>query len=95
MSQTAENSSPNASPQLEAFFVPSSLVGFLVRRHPYDFVETYVTLRRVYGYQAYYVNLGYWPEGAETVEPGRQLTLRVAEARLLPQACRPAERHHL
>jgi SAM-dependent methyltransferase len=60
--------------------VRSSLLGLLWRRHPYDFVETYDTLRRIYGYEAFYVNLGYWPGGEATPEPGRELTYRVADA---------------
>lgn len=65
--------------RLERHFVPASIPGLLLRRHPYDFVETYRTLRSLYGYSSFYVNLGLWADGAETEEPGRQLAFRVAE----------------
>lgn len=68
-----------SGPRLEDHFVPASLIGLLRRGHPYDFLDTYQTLRALYGYRAWYVNLGLWTDGPATDEPGRQLTLRVAE----------------
>lgn len=59
---------------LEDCFVRASLKHFLKTHHPYDFIETYEILRRVFAYHAYYVNLGYWRDGFETKEAGRVLT---------------------
>jgi SAM-dependent methyltransferase len=66
-------------PVLERHFVRGSFLGWLLRGHPYDFVETYRVVRALYGYRAWYVNLGLWAKGAATVEPGRALALRVAD----------------
>lgn len=65
-------------PSLESHFVKATLWGVIKKRHPYDFRETYQILRDIFGYEAYYVNLGYWPEGKQTVEPGRLLAKEVA-----------------
>ena len=63
---------------LETHFEPASIIGLIRGGHPYDFIETYQTIAALYGYRAYYVNLGLWSEGAETVEPGRKLAFAVA-----------------
>lgn len=75
-------------PDLADHFVPATLVGLARRRHPYDFVDTYRVLRRVYGYQLDYVNLGLWDDGDATVEPGRRLALRVLEELALSPGAR-------
>ncbi|MCK6549795.1 class I SAM-dependent methyltransferase [Myxococcota bacterium] len=67
------------APDLTRHFERGSIAKLLARGHPYDFVETYETVRALYGYSAFYVNLGLWTDGAATVEPGRALALRVAE----------------
>lgn len=64
---------------LERHFVRGSVLGLLRRGHPYDFLETYQTLRALYGYESHYVNLGLWTDGEATTEAGRRLALRVAE----------------
>src|SRR5687767_8460063 len=74
-----------SEPSLERHFVKGSFLGLVRRGHPYDFVETYRAVQVLYGYRAWYVNLGLWTHGAETEEPGRALAMRVAEAlALLP-----------
>lgn len=67
------------APDLTRHFERGSIAKLLARGHPYDFVETYETVRALYGYSAWYVNLGLWTDGARTVEAGRRLALRVAE----------------
>lgn len=67
-------------PALANYFVPASLLGFVRRRHPYDFIETYEVLQRIYGYERAYVNLGLWDDGEETHEAGQQLALLVLGA---------------
>ncbi len=75
---------PHAKPQLEPrallarHFVPATLLGWLRRGHPYDFIDTYRTMRALYRYKAWYVNLGLWTDGADTEEAGRALMHRVA-----------------
>jgi SAM-dependent methyltransferase len=69
-----------AHPDLESYFVRATLRHALRTRNPYDFIETYLILRDLFGYKAKYVNLGYWNEGFDTIEPGRQLTLELAGA---------------
>jgi SAM-dependent methyltransferase len=66
-------------PPLEEYFVKASLWGYLRRRHPYDFIETYDVLRRIYGYQRGYVNLGLWDEDERTVEAGQKLAFLVLD----------------
>jgi SAM-dependent methyltransferase len=50
------------------------------RRHPYDFIETYEVLRRIYGYERAYVNLGLWDDGDDTRDAGQRLALLVLGA---------------
>lgn len=64
-------------PNLDEYFVKTSLGRVLARRHPYDFIDTYLVLRHYFGYCSYYVNFGYWKDGVHTVEPGRQLALEL------------------
>jgi SAM-dependent methyltransferase len=74
-------------PDPTAFFVRATPVSLLQRRQPYDFVETYEVLTRLFGYRLPYVNLGYWLDGAATVEPGRELVREMARLlRLVPGA---------
>ncbi len=58
---------------LADYFEKGSLLKTLRKRHPYDFVETYELLRHLYGYDKYYVNLGYWKDGLDTREAGYEL----------------------
>jgi len=69
-------------PQLdyETYFQRGTLWNLVRRGNPYHFVQTYQAMRRAYGYQLHYVNFGYWTEGIDTVEPARQMTLRIGEA---------------
>lgn len=67
-------------PPLASYFVKASVLGFLRRRHPYDFIETYEVLERVYGYERAYVNLGLWDEGEHTREAGQRLAFLVLDS---------------
>jgi SAM-dependent methyltransferase len=67
-------------PPLADHFVKASLLGWLRRRHPYDFIETYHILERVYGYQRAYVNLGLWDDGEHSVEAGQKLAFVVLDS---------------
>lgn len=58
---------------LADYFERGSLLKTLRKRHPYDFVETYELLRHLYGYDKFYVNLGYWKDGLQTTEAGYEL----------------------
>jgi len=69
----------SAQPRLEDHFISATFGRFISRRHPYDFIDTYLVLRQIFGYNAHYVNLGYWDSGIETHEPGRQLAIALAE----------------
>jgi 2-polyprenyl-3-methyl-5-hydroxy-6-metoxy-1,4-benzoquinol methylase len=64
---------------LADYFERGSLLKTLRKRHPYDFVDTYHLLGQLYGYDKYYVNLGYWKDGAETVEAGYELVRFLAD----------------
>lgn len=59
----------------EDFFEAGSIRGLAQNREPYSFRETYQLMRQVFGYQLHYVNFGYWPDGIDTVEPAREMTL--------------------
>lgn len=63
---------------LEKYFIKTTLKLFLTKRHPYDFRETYKILKEMFGYDSFYVNLGYWTQGEKTVEPGKMLALKLA-----------------
>lgn len=65
-------------------YFPSGGLLTLARHGMYEMSQTYEVLRDVLGYRAHYVNFGYWPEGDATVEPGRELALRLATALRLP-----------
>ena len=45
------------------------------REGMYGIRDTYQILRWLGGYDAHYVNVGWWPDGLETKEPGRRLAL--------------------
>ena len=45
------------------------------REGMYGIRDTYQILRWLGGYDAHYVNVGWWPEGLATKEPGRRLAL--------------------
>lgn len=47
----------------------------LWREGMYGIRETYDILRWLGGYDLHYVNVGYWPEGLATQEPGRRMAL--------------------
>ncbi len=64
---------------LAKYFETGSLIKTLRKRHPYDFVETYELLRHLYGYDKFYVNLGYWKDGLDTVEAGYELVRLLAD----------------
>lgn len=53
--------------------------------HPYDFSQTYELMTRAFGYDAHYVNFGYWPEGAKTAEAGREMTWLMGQALGMPE----------
>jgi cyclopropane fatty-acyl-phospholipid synthase-like methyltransferase len=63
-------------PRYEDYFDAGSLWK-LYREGMYVCRETYEILRDVFQYRAHYVNYGYWPDGLETVEPGRQMAMLV------------------
>lgn len=67
-------------PRLEDYFEQGSMWQLLWKEDPYTFVETYRLLRNVFGYDLFYVNYGYWPDGIETEEPGRRLTYMIGDA---------------
>ena len=67
-------------PQLEDFFVNSSMWKLFRGANPYTFIDTYELLRKVFGYELFYVNYGYWKDGIETNEPGRELTHYIGDA---------------
>lgn len=69
----------SAYPRLEDVFSGATLGRFIRQRQPYDFKETYQILYELFGYKTHYVNLGYWGAGPKTCEPGRQLTMALAE----------------
>ena len=69
-----------SSPNLEDFFIKGSMWKLFRGANPYTFVETYKLLRRVFGYELFYVNYGYWKDGIETPEPGRELTHFIGDA---------------
>jgi cyclopropane fatty-acyl-phospholipid synthase-like methyltransferase len=64
---------------LSDYFERGSLWKTVLKRHPYDFVETYALLRQLAGYERYYVNLGYWRDGPTTTEAGWELVRLLAE----------------
>jgi len=68
------------APRIADYFVDGNVWQLFRGANPYTFIDTYEVLRRVFGYKLNYVNYGYWPEGIETDEPGRQLTFQLAEA---------------
>ena len=47
--------------------------------NPYEFVQTYEVMKQAFGYERQYVNFGYWPEGPQTVEAGREMSLLVGD----------------
>lgn len=63
-------------PRYEDYFEAGSLWK-LYREGMYVCRETYEILRDVFQYRAHYVNYGYWPDGLDTVEPGRQMAMLV------------------
>ena len=63
----------NCHPDIVDYFVNANLRDFIRTRHPYDFIETYFVLKYLFGYDAHYVNFGYWKDGFGTIEPGREL----------------------
>lgn len=65
--------------ELADYFEKGSLLKTLRKRHPYDFVETYELLRHLYGYDKFYVNLGFWKHGLDTREAGYELVRFLAE----------------
>lgn len=69
----------NPAPTYDAFFERGTLWQQIRMRNPYEFSQTYHLLRAALGYQAHYVNYGYWVDGHQTVEPGRKLALLVGE----------------
>ena len=71
--------SQNDQLDLAQYFERGSLLKTLRKRHPYDFVETYELLRQLYGYQKFYVNLGYWKDGQDTAEAGYELVRFLAD----------------
>ncbi len=71
--------SDRVEPRYEDHFQPGSLWR-LWREGMYVCRETYEILRDVFQYRAHYVNYGYWPDGLDTVEPGRQMAMLVGDA---------------
>lgn len=75
-------------PRLTDYFEEGSAWKLLMRRHPYDFVETYELLRSAYGYHSHYVNLGLWNEnlvlGSEELDPAERLVKLLCEKAELP-----------
>lgn len=70
---------PPPEPRYEDYFEAGSVYR-LWRDGMYVCRETYEILRDVFQYKAHYVNYGYWPDGLDTVEPGRRLAMLVGEA---------------
>jgi len=68
------------APKLDDYFVEGSLWQLVRGANPYTFTDTYKVLRRIFGYELNYVNYGYWSDGVETDEPGRQLTYHLVNA---------------
>ena len=83
--------SPGAAPQYNDFFSRGSLRGLWREGHPYAFAETYTLMRHAFGYESHYVNFGYWSEGLQTQEAGRQMTMLMGEALRLPRGGRLLE----
>jgi SAM-dependent methyltransferase len=73
----------NVEPLIVDYFDPLTLLGFLRKRHPYDFALTYEALRDLFEYRLYYVNLGFWSTGGDQTEPGREMVFRLADLMLL------------
>lgn len=62
------------------FFAPGGFPRLWRNGHPYEHRELYELIDAVWDYDAHYVNYGYWPDGIDSVEPGRQMSLLVGEA---------------
>jgi len=62
------------------FFTHGTLLDLLLDGNPYKQAQTYALIRRAFNYEAHYVNYGYWPNGLDTHEPGRELALLMGRA---------------
>jgi cyclopropane fatty-acyl-phospholipid synthase-like methyltransferase len=67
-------------PRYETFFEEGSIWKLLRGEDAYTMVDTYHVLRRVFGYKRHYANYGYWKDGIDTHEPGRELALHMGRA---------------
>jgi len=66
--------------EYQDYFRSGSLYELWKEGHPYVFRETYILMRKAFGYEAHYVNFRYWKEGPSTSEAGRQMTLLMGNA---------------
>ena len=73
------------------YFEHGSLLRLWRAGHPYGFEQTYDVMKRAFGYEAHYVNFGYWPEGTETHEAGREMALMMGRELALPAGGRLVE----
>ena len=67
-------------PKLEEHFLTGSMWHIFRKGNPYEIIDTYETLRNIFGYDLFYVNFGFWTEGLTTEEPGRELTYVIGDA---------------
>jgi len=77
------SSSKPASPALEDHFRPATRLQLLLRREPYDFVETHRLGEELFGHRGAHVNLGLWEPTSS--DPGLALVERVADAAQIPR----------
>lgn len=82
---------PGPGPRYADHFSEGSLYRLWRKKHPYDFSQTYELMTRAFGYDAHYVNFGYWPEGVTTPEAGRKMTLLMGDALGMPEGGRLLE----